>query len=105
MDGDGGRMARVRVNLNDHIRARLSAHGIAVLEREGRVAQLRQRGDLTEDGVLTMQAWDFFHVFGPHLWMGNTKLPFASMDVELEIASGPARRTSAPPTRSARRSR
>ena len=89
-------MTRLNVNLNDHVKIKLTPHGRDILVEKTKMLladfpeQLQQfnnglgvfheklQGD--EDGYTTWQLWEVMHYWGDQMYNGNPKPP-----LEMEI--------------------
>lgn len=74
-------VAVVRLNLNARARVTLTRDGLDRLRRH--YEDLGCDPPRIVDGVLEDQLWGLAHVFGPDLFNGSTRMPFARNRVEI----------------------
>lgn len=67
------------VNLNNRIRVVLNYFGISELKK----ARPNSWMIGLEGNVLTIQMYDFMNIFGEHMWMGNSNVPFENFNIEI----------------------
>jgi hypothetical protein len=83
----------MNINLNDRIRVKLTDTGLYVLKNNykssKRLSDILDIDDyinvyeLDEQGYIVIQLWEFAHIFGKYLYMGNTDQVIEDMNVEL----------------------
>ena len=75
----------VKINLNDKIKVKLTAHGLTVYKdfyKKFNIPALSLKID--EDGYAIFQLWDFIHIFGDEIHIGARNV-IAPLDILVEI--------------------
>lgn len=72
---------KVRININDRVRVKLTEHGRDLVSKHDGLAFERFKVDA--DGRIETQLWCLMQAFGPHLYMGG-QIPF---ETEIEVVA------------------
>ena len=60
-----------KININSTVKVKLNEYGIQKLKKEYAYKTI-------DDGVVKLQMWELFYIFGSDYTIGNTKLPFGT---------------------------
>lgn len=68
---------KVKVNLNDKVRVKLTPAGFVFVQRHA------QELTIAADGTVETELWQLAATFAPMLYNGNPAPPFKDMEVEI----------------------
>jgi hypothetical protein len=69
----------MKVNINEQVSLNLTPYGLEVLKNYcSNLNLVYQGGDVYKTSL-----WEAFQIFGPVLFMGNTKMPFVNNEIDI----------------------
>lgn len=78
-------IGQMKINLNHEVTVKITPYGRKIFKDYFK--GLRCDAPKIKKNTLTMPIWELALIFGDCLYMGNTKLPFKSADLEINLKS------------------
>lgn len=73
----------VTININRQVTARLTIRGARILKDYHEELGVKPPKEVFSGEEVTLTLWELMNIFGPHVFMGVTQIPFVDNEITL----------------------